>query len=819
MSAAADVIVLSSSPDRIPNGPPVLPAHDPAKLFDLSPPSASPSPVRSPSELFQLPTRSRFFELETPSRNKENKTPKEPPVRKANTTSKSKSASSEDKPKRRGRKPASESQTVSSGSGLAGLAQESAPKKTAGARKRRVGSEGKRGKATNKTITGRVAKSGNVQVNPPQEKIMDVSTPNALSPTKPASGIVNLENDGLQLETAMKRRIDWTPTKDTTARTVESSQQEVAEANPQSFSSLLSEYGFNDVSSAQSDVRNFGDDGPTKRRRIELVDSRLFGSSKSASHDIDDMNLTEDSQQKQPEPKQKPKKQTKKFTTLTARVTASYLNDSHRGSDSSGKETTTSQENAATSRTKGSKSKGKATSKHKEPEFIVLSPEAAAKSLENQELIFGTCSQLEREDSPTSLKELQAAISESERYAVAEPSPLGSTLCATPTSRFTTARGLWSVAARDLEGSLIRQTEVVDLVDTPESAKMTNSTNDSRNEKALDDAATVTLREPFDLPQSEPPRLKAIPAANKDPSPAPGMPTMKASDKLKGTTSQHSKPQPKMPNYSGFTDARLSRQVASYGFKPVKNRNTMIELLQKCWESKHGKGTTFETQAGSQTTSTEPTPDLTSSEPKTSQKQPRKITTSRKTTAKSKTNPDSNPPPKTKSRQTPSSSDTIKTPSTQSKPTQPPPTKSFINVEEIEDSEEETLPSPFRVQNRYTPPPPETRQALPVSKTLYSPSRSKPRTTKSTTINSETLNQKQPDLADQIFRAMHAQPAGTPSRPSWHEKILMYDPIILEDFATWLNTEGLGLVGEDREVGAAFLRKWCESRGICCCYR
>ncbi|KOC17762.1 hypothetical protein AFLA70_499g000681 [Aspergillus flavus AF70] len=793
MSAAADVIVLSSSPDRIPNGSPVLPAHDPAKLFDLSPPSASPSP--------------------------ENKTPKEPPVRKVNTTSKAKSASSQDKPKRRGRKPASESQTVLGDLGLAGLAQQSAPKKTAGARKKRVDSEGKRGKATNRTIMGRVAKSGNVQAKPPQEKIMDVSTPNALPPTKPASGVVSLEIDGLQLETAMKRRIDWTPTKDTTARTVESSQQEVAEANPQSFGSLLSEYGFNDISSAQSDVRNFGDDGPTKRRRIELVDSRLFGSSKPASHDIDDKNLTEDSQQKQPEPKQKPKKQTKKFTTLTARVTASYLNNSHEGSDSSSKETTTSRENAATSRTRGSKRKGEATSKPKEPEFIVLSPEAAAKSLENQELIFGTCSQLEREDSPTSLKELQAAISESERYAVAEPSPLSSTLCATPTSRFTTARGLWSVAARDLEGSLIRQTEVVDLVDTPEPAKMTTSTNDSRNEKALEDAATVPPKEPFDLPQSEPPKLKAIPAAKKEPSPAPGMPTIKASDNLKGTTSQHSKPQPKMPNYNGFTDAELSRQVASYGFKPVKNRKAMIDLLQKCWVSKHGKGTTFETQAGSQNTSTEPTPVLTSSEPNTSQKQPRKTATSRKTVAKSKTNPDSNPPPKINSRKTPSSSDAIKAPNIQSKPTQPPPIQSFSNVEEIEDSEEETLPSPFRIQNRYTPQPPETRQALPVSKTLYSPSRPKPRTTKSTTNNSATLNQKQPDLADQIFKAMHAQPAGTPSRPSWHEKILMYDPIILEDFATWLNTEGLGLVGEDREVSAAFLRKWCESRGICCCYR
>ncbi|KAE8358960.1 structure-specific endonuclease subunit slx4 [Aspergillus caelatus] len=815
MNAAADVIVLSSSPDPIPNRSSVQPAHDPVKLFDLSPPSASPSPVRSPSELFQLPTRSRFFELETPSRNKENKTPKEPPVRKTSATSNSRNASSEDRPKRKGRKPASESQTVRVGQGPGGLAQESAPKKTTGARKKRADNQVKCGKTANKTITGRVAKSGNALAKPHQEKVMDVSTPKGLSETKSASEVVDLGSDGLQLEAAVKRRMDWTPTKDTLAQTVELSQEEVAEANSKSFGSLLSEYGFNDVSSARSDVRNFGDDGPTKRRRIELVDSRLFGPSKQALHDIDDISIRKDSQQKQPEAKQKPKKQTKKFTTLTARVTASYLNDSHEGSDSSSKETTTSRENAATARTKASKSKGKATSKPKEPEFIVLSPEAAAKSLENQEPIFGTCSQLEREDSPTSLKELQAAISESERYAVAEPSPLSSTLYSTPTSRFTTARGLWSVAARDLEGSLIRQTEVVELLDTPEPAKMTTSTTDNRNEKALEDAAVVTLREPFNLPRSEAPRLKAIPAARKEPSPAPGLPTTKASDKSRKITSQDPEPQPEMPHYSGFTDAELSKQVASYGFKPMKNRKKIIELLEKCWESKHGKSVTSETRASTQTASTEPTRELASSEPKTSQKQPRKQITSRKTTTKSKINPDSNALSKPKSRKTPSKSNALKAPNTQLKPAQAPSTQSFINVEEIEDSEEETLPSPSRVLNRYTHQPSETRQVLPISETLCSPSR----TNKSTTKNNATLNQEQPDLADQILKAMHAQPAGTPSRPSWHEKILMYDPIILEDFATWLNTEGLGLIGEDREVGAGFLRKWCEGRGICCCYR
>ena len=84
-----------------------------------------------------------------------------------------------------------------------------------------------------------------------------------------------------------------------------------------------------------------------------------------------------------------------------------------------------------------------------------------------------------------------------------------------------------------------------------------------------------------------------------------------------------------------------------------------------------------------------------------------------------------------------------------------------------------------------------------------------------------------PDMAMQITKAVRAQPAmpafasvdGFSKRLRWQEKLLMYDPIVLEDFATWLNMEGLGLVAEDREVGTGFLREWCETKGICCCYK
>jgi len=80
------------------------------------------------------------------------------------------------------------------------------------------------------------------------------------------------------------------------------------------------------------------------------------------------------------------------------------------------------------------------------------------------------------------------------------------------------------------------------------------------------------------------------------------------------------------------------------------------------------------------------------------------------------------------------------------------------------------------------------------------------------------------DISIQITKAVRAQPkhlkpSNSRSRPTWHEKILMYDPIVLEDFTSWLNVEGLGLVGEDREIGTAAVREWCEAKGICCCWK
>ncbi len=83
------------------------------------------------------------------------------------------------------------------------------------------------------------------------------------------------------------------------------------------------------------------------------------------------------------------------------------------------------------------------------------------------------------------------------------------------------------------------------------------------------------------------------------------------------------------------------------------------------------------------------------------------------------------------------------------------------------------------------------------------------------------------------------------TNPSWHEKILLYDPIVLEDLTAWLNQQGLrfeierlkpktktrGRKKKDAppevdewevikyELKAWMVQKWCEDNSICCLWK
>ncbi|OBW64002.1 MAG: UNC-50 family protein [Aureobasidium pullulans] len=75
--------------------------------------------------------------------------------------------------------------------------------------------------------------------------------------------------------------------------------------------------------------------------------------------------------------------------------------------------------------------------------------------------------------------------------------------------------------------------------------------------------------------------------------------------------------------------------------------------------------------------------------------------------------------------------------------------------------------------------------------------------------------------------------------PTWHEKILLYDPIVLEDLTSWLNGRGVRIevtvpkgkakkkAGETEETMETvhevlqpwMVQKWCEEHSVCCLWR
>jgi hypothetical protein len=104
----------------------------------------------------------------------------------------------------------------------------------------------------------------------------------------------------------------------------------------------------------------------------------------------------------------------------------------------------------------------------------------------------------------------------------------------------------------------------------------------------------------------------------------------------------------------------------------------------------------------------------------------------------------------------------------------------------------------------------------------------------------------QTSIFPQIAQTIKAAPIGEDmTAPSWYEKILLYDPIVLEDLTAWLNAQGLrteikrlkhktktrGRKKKDAspevdewevvrdELKAWMVQKWCEENSICCLWK
>ncbi|KAJ5534490.1 hypothetical protein N7527_000744 [Penicillium freii] len=880
MASIADVIILSSSPN--PPQSPGLGRHDAKPVPCVLPRGATPPPIRSTSDLAQPHTRSRFFPTPIASTKcPEDATKPKKRQTKNDSTSSSSNQTALSKPRRKTKKATDGPGTIAPGD-----PQPETVGTKIGAVKPTKGRPRKNAKsndAGNMTLAGKVTKTSG---DPPAKKssksgkktVATKVSPSEDVPEKTTSKESNAlgKDEVLHLDEAVRRRMGWTPPRETAYDYEEiatvndgGSQDKDRDLNlTGGFGKLLSDYNYSGLALNPRDlVQNANGGGPTKRRRIELVNPEIQALLNGRCSDSSDQTSAQG--ENSGKPKKTAKGKPKKFTTLTARMTAQYSTNDVEEDDL----VIDCLPDIRT--TKGKRKMAKET--EKQPSSTVLSPEAAVEFLNGQDLVFGTCSQLERDDSPQTLRDTQQAIRASEGLSCPEGTRDKDrrTIQESSTrsvSRLAGTRNLWCVGARDTEGSLIQPEtlNVVDLTDDGEATpKKSHDSAEQASQKPLQrdwfelefaDIDSPPEKRPSSLPLTE--RGLDSDRQVQTPSPIPAatatattMTKGKAAKPAKGanntpaeaaysqpTTSQA----PSMPQYTGFTDAELSKQISAYGFKAVRGRKKMIDLLQQCWESKHGSDTTSDSQPIYQPEQHKEPASKIDNVPKPTAAAKTKATVKSKSGTSTKNRKSLDATKSTSASRT--NLQTSPTKTSRGKPTTRTST-SFIDVEEIQDSEEEIIPSPSQVQKHYsdiysksktgsqvqrhsldiltkTPPPSPTKQKVASSKiSIKRPLSSASITTTHTAESSKEISLV--EISAKITQAVRVQPRlsplsssrGSRSRPTWHEKILMYDPIVLEDFTAWLNIEGLGLVGEDREIGIASVREWCESKGICCCWK
>lgn len=650
----------------------------------------------------------------------------------------------------------------------------------------------------------------------------------------------------LGLEEAISRRKDWTPVKDSSEDAGPLQDATISLKSPSAialpqddplsvrFGSLLDDYGFaqesrNAVVQAKS-TRVLEKGVIAKRRKIELVNGVPYSS------------LPAENPKRSKLPRKKPQ-------TITEKATAPFV-PPHEAlpiasllpylapppplfdtpTNARGKIKSifpaTNPEKEKIANAKSKKQGQKAP--------ILLSPQTAIKMARDQELIFGTSSQLAREESPTFIRDLQQAIKQSESMddqGISQRTTEGSfeppfVLKARANSfAMTPSKNLWSVAARSFEGDLL-DAEVCNLADTPKPYRPDTESDNTIEEPKKELELTALPRvspggwnvvEDISSPHKEAVREALLISEIETVEPAKVLPRCVAeaalkirpksrSPEKKRVSSARSGPE-HMPNYSGFTDFQLSREIASNGFKAIRKRQAMIALLEKCWESRRNKALQELPANISLHKPTNADVGMISKQisPAKRRGRPQKNTVvSVESTDKDKDLP--LPKPRGRPKKDPTTASSLPTKRKAETPFKAPSKAATEVGDEIYDS------SPP------TPSPPRRRSPTKLPKKLnLSPPRG---LTKPTSANQIEPVENRIHIFSKITEAITTYPpTHSPIDLTFYEKMLMYDPIVLEDLAVWLNTIGLGRVNEDSEVEPGLVKEWCEARSVCCLWR
>jgi len=658
-------------------------------------------------------------------------------------------------------------------------------------------------------------------------------------------------HESLGLDKATTRRRDWTPVMNGNIEAADdphglSSEEPMLStidittntAPANDLGAHLSHYNFNQAMNTEplnAPVQDSDRPAPIKRRKLQLIDI--------PDHPPPGIKVAKKSKA----PKKKPQ-------TITEKATAPFLPNKPPNASpllqyltqSASPRVQPAEAPTAVPSVKGRGQKplSKVTkpkavkAKTRKPAPILLPPEEAMKAMKDQGLLFGTSSQLLSSESPPFVGDLQQAIKASESSHELPNTPEGdATIAAYLTGstvlRRVSSRNLWSEAARDSQGSLL-EPEVIDLMDTPDPREITRNViafapmpEVDRSPKPLVEDASWTAIDDVQSPSLEAATedgiaksvfsetitvtndaLLSLPRCVAETALRPRLKNRSPEKKKKRLPGGQEDTTSQMPNYQGFTMNQLSVAISKYGFKPIKGRDAMIVLLERCWESK----------ARLALQSLPPNLNVPSLAPPSDQRTTDKA--EKTSLAKRKGRP-----PKAKDSSTtpegePSKSTTSPTkPRGRPKKSKLPPTTTTTDEPQSADQAPATPPKLKAKRKAATdetedPDPPPT-PSPPRRRSSLSPTQALPLTGLSKPLNSST-----PSLFDSITEAITMSPPSNDSHHlSWHEKILLYDPIVLEDLTAWLNTEGLGRVGVDEEVGAEVVKEWCEGRSVCCLWR
>ncbi|KAL2291811.1 hypothetical protein FJTKL_11993 [Diaporthe vaccinii] len=688
----------------------------------------------------------------------------------------------------------------------------------------------------------------------------------------------------INLEQAVQRRRDWTPPREdnhpeifpTPFAPSNTNPLHITPGPPSSEHDPLREDIFKNLHDAYAHkVTEQKECAPTnpepitlgKRKIIEMTS--LGQSAKQKPHEVSPI--------KQKAPKKKPR-------TITELATAAYAPKPVEPPEDPFQEDSILEyfnvdKNGNVSKTTAGKGKGKTTkvTKKKAPpkQPVLLSPKAAMRQSARQDFVFGTSSQLVREESPTFLRDLQAALRASNVIESENVQSLEGLSRANDLTLESKRRGgeLWSVSARDEDGQMV-DIEVIDFEgshfpeddavaildpwkDLPPELPDVSGTETETAEPSLIEIESIPVATSNTSSQPPVPKshffltqpkvtIKAAAAAAANSSnlssrkpyppitdltqegdaPPPSNQEQSSEDIKQISPEMPRKIQKTRPNYELFTDAKLAKEVSSFGFKAVKSRSGMLALLNQCWES---RSRTPITAASFSTGARSPSPKekkkVPAADPAATSPAPKRPRARTKKADKTTSDPAAATggdsiasPPKKRGRPRknasaaagpstttamappPKAQPAVSTPKRRKATTQP---RTEIIDSDLDSEDSAGLSSPEKI---FTSP---GGGAVDMS------------------INEDTEitldfspTAQQSVLFNHITKAVTSAPRTTNlENPSWHEKMLMYDPVILEDLAAWLNEGQLTRVGYDGEASPMDVKKWCESRSVCCLWR